>query len=239
MTRSDRRQELFENIVRLRRVERELPGNTDVLAVRTALENELGPAVTRSQAARFLGLSHTALQRWEKSGDLPLVLTPAGRTEVPVGALVALYDAVQDERQSGRRRRHTLEPVFREGRRRAESLDPRRLLWPQVQQGTDLGKLDRHEVAQLRSLAYHRALAERLRRPMVDDARGVLWQWREGGKIDPRYASRWQEVLDQPLPEIRRVLGADTPQARDLRQNSPFAGMLSEPERRKILATVK
>ena len=38
---------------------------------------------------------------------------------------------------------------------------------------------------------------------------------------------------------VGRVLSADNPEARDLRQNSPFAGMLSEPERRKILATVK
>jgi hypothetical protein len=34
------------------------------------------------------------------------------------------------------------------------------------------------------------------------------------------------------------VLGADTPHARDLRQNSPFAGLLSEAERRKILTEI-
>ena len=106
MTRADHQRQLFEQIVRLRRVERELPGNTDILAVRTELEDELGPTVTRSAAARFLGLSHTALQRWEACGDLPLVLTPAGRPEVPVAALVVLCEAVRDERRSGRRRRH-------------------------------------------------------------------------------------------------------------------------------------
>jgi hypothetical protein len=234
MTRADRQRQLFEQIVRLRRVERELPGNTDVLTVRTELEDELGPTVTRSTAARFLGLSHTALQRWQASGDLPLVLTPAGRTEVPVGALVVLCEAVRDERRSGRRRRHTLEPVLLEGRRRADLLDPERLLPPGSREHRD-----RHATAQLRSLVYHRALSERLDRLMVDDARSVLWQWRRRGKVDPRLASQWEHVLDLPLAEIRSILSADTPDARDLRQNSPFAGMLSEPERRKILASVR
>ena len=234
MTRADRQRQLFEQIVRLRRVERHVPGNADIRTVRAELEDDLGPTVTRSAAARFLGLSHTALQRWEASGDLPLVITPAGRTEVPVGALVVLSEAVRDERDSGRRRRHTLEPVLLEGRRRAELLDPERLLPPRTREHPDP-----HDTAQLRSLVYHRVLSERLDRPMVDDARSVLWQWRRRGTVDPRYADRWERVLDQPLDEVRGVLGADTPEARDLRQNSPFAGMLSEPERRKILAAVR
>ena len=35
--------ELFENIARLRRAAREMPGNKDLAAVRAALEDELGP----------------------------------------------------------------------------------------------------------------------------------------------------------------------------------------------------
>jgi len=239
VTRSDHIQRLFENIVRLRRAERELPGNRDLLAVRTQLEDELGPTVSRSQAARLLGLSHTALQRWQKAGDLPLVISPSGRTEVPVAALVRLYDAVEAERRSGRRRRHTLEPVFTEGRRRAEQLDAKRLIWREPEDVPEPGHLDRHELPQLRSLAYHRALAKRLRRPMVDASLQLLRQWREAGKIDPEYASRWEEVLRRPIPQIREVLEADSQDARDLRQNSPFVGMLSEPERRKILDSVR
>ena len=238
VTRSEHQRRLFEHIVRLRRAERELPGNTDLLAVRTALEEELGPTVTRAQAARILGLSHTALQRWEKAGDLPVVVTPSGRLGVPVGSLVGLFEAVEEERASGRRRRHTLEPVLQEARRRAASLDTGRLLGMEGEQRSQAGRRDPHELAQLRSLAYHRALAGRLRRPLVEEARSRLWQWRQAGKIDPQYAARWDEVLDQPIPEIRRVLREDSPQARDLRQNSPFAGMLSEPERRKILTSV-
>jgi hypothetical protein len=41
-----------------------------------------------------------------------------------------------------------------------------------------------------------------------------------------------------PMAEIRKVIAADDERGRDLRQNSPLAGLLSEPERRKILETV-
>lgn len=38
----ERKQDLFENIARLRRAGRALPGNRDIAAVRVALERELG-----------------------------------------------------------------------------------------------------------------------------------------------------------------------------------------------------
>jgi hypothetical protein len=73
---------------------------------------------------------------------------------------------------------------------------------------------------------------------MVEDARHLLWEWRERGAIDERYADEWESVLDKPIPEIRRVLAADEPHADDLRQNSPFAGFLTEPERRRVLQEI-
>lgn len=236
VTHTAHKQQLLENITRLRRAEHRLPGNMDLLAVRTDLERELGPTVTRSMAAQFLGLSHTALNRWAKSGDLPLVFTPEGRTEVPISALVPLYEAVRNERRSGRR--HALEPVFTQGRERAERLDPERLVASELRVLNGTGAPDRHRIAQLRSLAYHRALAKRLRKPMVDDARGLIWQWRQTDKIDARYAQAWDEILSLPLSQIRNAIGEDIPGARDLRQNSPFVGQLSEPERHKIIASI-
>ena len=83
----DRKQDLFEYIVRLRRVGRDLPGNEDVFTVRRALERELGETVSRRLAARILGVSHTALDHWTKAGDLPLVYSAQGRVEVPVTAV--------------------------------------------------------------------------------------------------------------------------------------------------------
>ncbi len=74
---------------------------------------------------------------------------------------------------------------------------------------------------------------------MVDDALHTVWKWRDQGRMDPRYVRQWEQLLQRPVPEIKRVIGADTAKARDLRQNSPFAGMLSTPERKKILAGIR
>jgi hypothetical protein len=128
VTVTERKKRLFRQIVRLRRAEREAPESRDVVAVRAELEQELGGTVSASLAASLLGVSHTALRRWISRGDVPLVPTSGGRREVPVHALVDLYEAVREERESGRRRRHTLEPSLTAARKRADSLRPRDLV---------------------------------------------------------------------------------------------------------------
>jgi hypothetical protein len=57
--------------------------------------------------------------------------------------------------------------------------------------------------------------------------------------MDDRYADQWEELLRRRLTEIRHAITADDQRGRDLRQNSPFAGVLSEPERRRILAEIR
>lgn len=225
----DRKQSLLENIVRLRRAGRELPGNRDISGVRAALERELGETVSRRLAARALGVSHTALDRWIKAGDLPVVYSPQGRVEVPVPALLDLYDAVEANRAKGSHR-YVLSPTIE--RRREEA---RRL---RIDKSVSHGKQDAHDRNRARSLAYHRAIARRLRKSMVDEARHVLLRWREQGTIDPRYADRWEQLLSQPLPEIRAALRDESREGDDLRQNSPFAGMLTEPERKRLVREV-
>ena len=232
----ERRKRLLRNIALLRRAERAAPGNPDIVAVRTALEEELGGTVSRRLAADFLGVSHAALARWIKAGDLALVHDAEGRPRVPVTELLSLHDAVTEERNSGRRRRRVLEPVMTEGRRRAEQTNFSELAPADARPGETPGG---HRRAERRSLAYHRAVARRLRRPMLDEALHRVWQWRDQGRIDPRYADEWEAVLRKPVNEVRRIISADDPTARDLRQNSPFAGMLSEAERRKMLAEVR
>jgi hypothetical protein len=222
----DRKQRLFDGIVRLRRAERHAAPDKDLAAVRALLEADLGDTMSRRLAARVLGVDHKALERWIRSGDLPLVLAPSGRTEVPVAAVVELFEAVAETRASGARSRHHLEPWMTAGRRRAEEMH----LGGLVGDGGNEG----HARAERRSLAYHRALGRRLRRPMVDEALRLLWRWREQEKIDERYAEQWEQVLRRPVAEVRRMIGEDSQRGRDLRQNSPFAGMLSEAERRRI-----
>lgn len=229
----DRKLTLFENIERLRRVERGLPPNRDLVAVRAALEEELGETVSRRLAAALLGVSHAALDRWIAAGDLPLVFTVTGARGVPVAELLELCEAVEIERREGRRTRHVLEPVMARARERADALDVGELVPTMTAEGGG------HERAERRSLAYHRALARSLDQRMVDDALRQTWKWRLQGRIDARYADSWERLLRRPLADVRKAISEDDQRARDLRQSSPFAGMLGEPERRKILEWVR
>jgi hypothetical protein len=223
----ERKVDLFEGILRLRRAGRATPSDTDISAARSALERELGPTVSRRMAASVLGVSHTALARWVAAGDLPVVFTPAGRLEVPVPALLDLRESVDADRAAGLRR-YPLAPTMRRRRDAAQRLRVRR---------ERPGELDgAHARASAVGLAYHRAVANRLRKPMVTEARHVLSCWREEGRIDEQYAARWEQLLDQPVAAIRAALVREDPDADGLRQNSPFAGLLSEPERRRILS---
>lgn len=225
----EEREKLLQNIMLLRQAEQK-SASAEVAIVREDLEARLGGSVPRSQAAKVLNVSHTALNNWIKRGDVPVVITKAGRREVPIPALLDLAEQVSAARRAGGRSLHTLEPVMVEARRRAERMRPR----GKSENGDD----DPHRGAERRALAYHRALAPRLRRPTVEQAQRKLRRWEQEGRIDPRYARVWDEVFALPMVEIRAAITADDQRGRDLRQNSPFAGLLSEPERRRILEQV-
>lgn len=231
MNSAERKLKRLGQVARLRRAQRHAPRERDIASVRADLEAELGETVSQRLAARFLGVSHTAVQRWIKAGDLPLVYNPRGRQQVPVAALLDLHERVERERLRGHRRRRHLEPVLVEGRERAKRI-----------QATDLGAgtagEDGHGRADRRALAYHRAVAKLLDRRMIDEALHRVWKWRDEGKLDRRYADQWERILQLPVADVRRTLVTDDARGRALRQSSPFAGMLSEPERRRILELI-
>ena len=227
MANVDRKQQLFENIARLRRVGRLVPDNEDLFAVRLGLEQELGETISRRLAAKLLGVSHTALERWIESGDVALVFTASGRQEVSVAALLDLYEAVRFSKT--KTVRHPLAAALRSRRHAAERL---RVDWPHDRKDSSCDR------THLRGLVYHRAVAGRLRKQTVADAKYVLYRWGEQGRIDTVYAERWDRVLAMPLASIRDAITADGADADDLRQNSPFVGELTEPERRRVLAEV-
>jgi hypothetical protein len=58
------------------------------------------------------------------------------------------------------------------------------------------------------------------------------------GRIDPRWYQEWDRVLSRPIGDIRAAISADTPAKRQLRQTSPFAGALTEQERRLLTKAV-
>ena len=113
--------------------------------------------------------------------------------------------------------------VLEDCRARAARLTPAMLTGRQETAG--------HGRAELQSLVYHRAVARRLDRRAVSDAKRRLRRWESDGRIDPRWADGWALLLDQPLEGIRRAMVADDEQM----TASPFAGSLSEPERRRVL----
>src|SRR5882757_11270020 len=104
------RERILENIARLRRAEKKTP-SVDISAVREDLESQLGGTVSRSLSANMLGVSHTALNSWIAAGDIPVVISERGRREVPIPTLLQLQDQVAEERRSGSRKLHTLEPI--------------------------------------------------------------------------------------------------------------------------------
>jgi hypothetical protein len=221
-----------QNIARLRRVERTSDEETrrDVAPVIAFLEDVVGPTVNRAQAARLLGISYPALDRWIAKGDVAAVVTPSGRKEVPLSQLVDLVGELDNHQDEDRL---ALASVIRERRRKAAEIAEEEFLPPRRRQPRT------HRTPELYALAYHRLVANRLDEELVDHARKRLERWEESGRVDPRWHDEWVRILAMPIPKIGRLISSDTNRARELRQTSPFAGVLNEQERRRVQSAVK
>ena len=55
------------------------------------------------------------------------------------------------------------------------------------------------------------------------------------GTMAEYWLDLWRKAIDSGPDQVLNVLVSDTPEARELRQNSPFTGILSQEERRKVL----
>lgn len=76
---------------------------------------------------------------------------------------------------------------------------------------------------------------------VMDKARHTLAQLKSA---DVRGASRrwldeWETMLHGPVDRVVEALTSRAPRARELRQNSPFAGVLTEQERHSVLGAFK
>lgn len=88
-----------------------------------------------------------------------------------------------------------------------------------------------------RSLAVHRAIAERLEEDPVAvlrRARRTLARMSRQHPHARRLFSIWRGILDRPVAEIAEVLMDPRPLARELRHVTPFAGVLTAPERADV-----
>ncbi|MBB5825071.1 excisionase family DNA binding protein [Micromonospora carbonacea subsp. aurantiaca] len=93
---------------------------------------------------------------------------------------------------------------------------------------------------QLKSLWLHQAVAGSL----VVDPDEVLGKAganldrllrQHRGTMAEVWLRRWQEKIDEGVGSVLRALTSEDPEAVELRQNSPFAGVLSQPQRLKVL----
>lgn len=232
LTSSDRA-EAIANLLRLRRIERVVdpPARDDVREVGDYLRARIGSTVRPGEAARLLGISHPSLSRWLDSGEIATVLTPGGRREIPLSELVDLLEELDQLDESAREGRPLGRLLRTRARRAEESIDLDRLLPRRRDRG--------HRLAELQALAYHRLVAERLDDDLVAEASRRVERWRASGRIHPSWADAWDAILAKPIPAIAKAIGADTKRSRELWQTSPFAGVLNEQERRRLVRAVE
>jgi hypothetical protein len=88
-----------------------------------------------------------------------------------------------------------------------------------------------------RSLALHQLVAERVRAApaLLDTARENLRRWQEAnGSASSPGLAEWAQILASPASYVVALLAEHSERATRLRQSSPFAGILSEEERRAV-----
>jgi hypothetical protein len=96
-----------------------------------------------------------------------------------------------------------------------------------------------HEWIDERSLALDRQVAAKLRNDpsLLGRARTTLDRWlAQRPSAVPSVLREWQEILSRwPLEQILELLASSDENTRQLRQSSPFCGILSREERLAIL----
>jgi hypothetical protein len=120
-------------------------------------------------------------------------------------------------------------------RRKADGLKPV-VTWVAQDAGKRPG-FSAHRVLEARSLAMHVVIAQKIQREpgLLNIARNNLTRWRSRwDDAVPTWYREWCEILRCPWPEIAAVITEPSEEGARLRQSSPFAGVLSAEERKRI-----
>jgi len=99
-----------------------------------------------------------------------------------------------------------------------------------------------HRVLEARSLAMHCLAAQKVERnpALLKDVRRRLAAWRSRYATQvPRALDEWKGILDRPWPEIAAFITDPGERAMRLRQSTPFAGVLSASERKRVYAAFR
>jgi hypothetical protein len=96
-----------------------------------------------------------------------------------------------------------------------------------------------HDRLERRSLALHQAIADKLRQhpELLSIALDNIERWSQRhGRAQP-YLDTWRQILGLPFPELLDLIEEDSPRMTQLRQSTPFAGVLDPSERWRIYDT--
>lgn len=94
-----------------------------------------------------------------------------------------------------------------------------------------------HRLLEARSLAMHAVIARKITRDpaLLDFPRNNLKRWRARWKeTTPAWFEEWSEIMARPWSEIAALITEPSENAARLRQSSPFAGVLTSVERKRI-----
>jgi hypothetical protein len=99
-----------------------------------------------------------------------------------------------------------------------------------------LRAVDLHRLAEERSIALHRVVAERVRvdASIVTRARERLARRAAERVTHPHYAAAWRDLLDGPIDRLCAALVSGDEVMRALRQCTPFTFVVSPRERAAI-----
>jgi hypothetical protein len=96
-----------------------------------------------------------------------------------------------------------------------------------------------HTLLDARSLAMHCLIARKLAREpqllRIAKRNLALWRKRSSANAKPSYLGEWSRMLKRPLPQLLTFITAMNEEATRLRQSSPFAGILTPGERKRVI----
>lgn len=123
-------------------------------------------------------------------------------------------------------------------RRRAAGLRLERRWVPDIARARAAGArtYSDHRILEARSLALHCLIVRKIERNprLLQIARRNLARWLDRDGRAPRALLEWRSILKQPWPAIAAILTDTGEEAARLRQSTPFAGVLTAAERRRV-----
>lgn len=87
----------------------------------------------------------------------------------------------------------------------------------------------------------HRLIAQRLpgEPELISEALARLQRWSEAKTISDHYVSQWRTLLEGPRDALTALMVDPGPRGRELRQSTPFAGVLDPRTRWRLWREVR